>query len=56
MIVPKVAMLMVSHRGTQSLFMYDHAGGTMREPISAATRGESQTKIHVVDAEINCQQ
>jgi hypothetical protein len=32
--VPKVAMLMVSHKGHHNSRTDDHAGGIMREPMS----------------------
>ncbi|CAI8159039.1 MAG: Uncharacterised protein [Methanobacteriota archaeon] len=40
-IVPKVAILIVSQTGFTSFDIYDHFGGTMRVPISAACLGAS---------------
>ena len=53
--VPRVAMFRVSHRGTQSLSMYSHLGGTILEPMSAAMAGASSTKNHSVFSETSCQ-
>ena len=55
MIVPIVAIFIVSQTGFHSLSIYDHFGGTMREPISAAWLGASVTKNHTVFSDIICQ-
>ena len=51
-IVPKVAIFIVSQTGTSSSVIYDHLGGIMRLPISAACLGASWTKNHTVFSEI----
>jgi hypothetical protein len=56
MIVPNVAMFNVSQIGRPSCVIYSHLGGVARVQISLAIRGASQTKNHVVEAEICCQQ
>ena len=53
--VPSVAIFKVSQRGSQSLSMYSHRGGTILEPISAAMFGASSTKNHSVFSETSCQ-
>ena len=55
-IVPSVAMLSVSQMGLPSWVMYSQRGGVARVQISSAMRGASQTKNHVVAADICCQQ
>ena len=55
-IVPKVAMFSVSQIGLPNWVMYSQRGGVARVQMSSAMRGASQTKNHVVDAEICCQQ
>src|SRR3990167_4466956 len=54
--VPSVAMLSVSHSGRQSRAVYAQRGGNMREARSAPWTGASQTKVHIVWAEIACQE
>src|SRR6056297_3210605 len=56
MIVPSVAMLKVSQIGRPSCVMYSQRGGVARVQMSSAFRGASQTKNHVVDWEMICQQ
>jgi hypothetical protein len=46
--VPKVAMLMVSHKGHHNSCTEDHAGGIMREPMSLNWAGASATKAQMV--------
>jgi hypothetical protein len=46
--VPKVAMLMVSHKGHQRLFNEFQAGGIMREPMSMNCVGASVIKAQMV--------
>ena len=55
MMVPMVAMFTVSQAGFHNCDMYDHLGGTIRAPISAAWRGASCTKNQMVFSEIRCQ-
>ena len=46
--VPRVAMLMVSHKGHHNSFTDDQAGGIMREPMSLNCAGASATKAQIV--------
>ena len=54
-IVPIVAIFIVSQTGFHNLSIYDHFGGTMREAISAAWLGASVTKNQTVFSDIICQ-
>jgi len=54
--VPKVAMFSVSQIGLPNCEMYSQRGGVARVQMSSAMRGASQTKNHVVEADIFCQQ
>ena len=48
MIVPNVAMFMVSQTVPQITSAYSHLGGTMRDRISTPCRGASKTNIQIV--------